>query len=141
MSDKAYCPTCGQSTDKNKHNLARMLATILMSVQDFTVPFHLQKDTNLTKNQYNNFQKLRYWELVSNHDVDSGYWYITDRGRKFLNGEIKIPYWVQTFNKRIVGWSDERISVQDCSNIATNTYKKKPEYLDDQEPFFNGELL
>lgn len=47
-------------------------------------PLHLQS-LPLTKNQYNNFQKLQYHGLVSHGKV--GYWDITPLGREFLEGK------------------------------------------------------
>jgi hypothetical protein len=134
---KTFCPTCGQSTDRHKHTIARQLANVLLSVQHFTVPFHLQKDTNLTKNQYTNFHKLKYWGLVSNRDVDNGCWYITNTGRYFLQGKIKVPKWVMTYNNHVVERSDELIDVEYCRNFSDKTYKKREEYAQERKPHFN----
>lgn len=132
MSEKTFCPTCGQPMDRYKHSISRMLSNILLTVRNFHVPFHLQKDAKLTKNQYNNFQKLHYWGLVSNDCEESGYWFITYHGRRFLNGEISIPKWVQTFNNSVVDESDELIHISKCIELS-NSYKQKPEYIEDRE--------
>ena len=130
---KTYCPTCSQPTVAHRHSIARMLANILLSVRHFQTEFHLQKDTALTKNQYNNFQKLKYWGLVANNDVGAGYWYITLTGKKFIAGEIRIPKWVKTFNNRVVEESEETINIADIKKINNKTYKKREEYILDAE--------
>lgn len=137
---KTYCTHCGQPTSRNKHSIARMLSNILMAVRHFQVPFHLQKDTSLTKNQYNNFQKLKYWGLVAKDGCPTGHWYITLCGKRFISGEITIPKWVKTFNNRVVEESKEYVSVHDCQKLST-TYKQAKEYIEDRDSHINEKEL
>lgn len=56
---------------------------------------HLQTDVDLTHNQYNNFQKLRYHGLVhhaKNPDksIKTGFWLITRNGGSFLRNVLEL---------------------------------------------------
>lgn len=68
---------------------------------------HLQREADLTKNEYNNFQKLRYHGLV--HKVrngekgyHSGRWLITRLGGQFLRCEVGVCRDVYVLDNQVV---------------------------------------
>ena len=73
---------------------------------------HLQKDVDLTHNEYANAQKLRYFGLIAKTG-NPGYWLITERGGKFLRNEIAVSYKVSTQNNHIVAKSEEVRMIKD----------------------------
>jgi predicted transcriptional regulator len=75
----------------------------------------VQKDLSLTKNDYNNFQKLRYHGLVAKVKAKAGYWLITKRGGQFLRNEIAIPAGVKTFRNHVEedGHTKETVRITD----------------------------
>jgi hypothetical protein len=81
-------------------------------------PFHLQKDLNLTNNQYNNFQKLKYWGLVEKVYVDGkregGYWRFTDKATDLLNGG-SVSRQVTTFNNEVQSRSQEMVRLSETT--------------------------
>lgn len=116
---KQYCPHCHQPIMKHKHSFNMPLAFIIRRLAEkykASEPFHLQKDIELSKNQYNNFQKLRYWDLVDkyfeNGHRKGGYWVLTQKVYMLLEGNI-IPRWVKTFNNKVVEKSAEMICLKD----------------------------
>ena len=118
MADKEFCNHCGQPIMKNKHCFSKALANLLwLTAQKFNLnePFHLQKDLNLTQNQYCNFQKLQYWDLAEKHYSDGkrlgGYWHLTKRAGEVLNG-LSVPQLVVTFNNEVKEVSEERITLE-----------------------------
>ena len=119
MDNADRCPYCGQDILKHKHPFSRSLANILIrATQKFgpKEPFHLQHDLFLTKSEYNNFQKLRYWGLVEKARDGQGkrrggYWSLTWKALELLNGE-EIYKWVITFNNAIVDYSIKKITLQ-----------------------------
>src|SRR3990167_10787642 len=81
---KERCFHCGQAIMRHKHTLSMpLLKTLMIAVDSGKECFHLQKDLLLTHNQYANFQKLRYWNLVSMAEF-AGMWKITDTCLAFL---------------------------------------------------------
>jgi hypothetical protein len=92
------------------------------------------KELGLTRNQWDNFQKLRYWYLVVQVEVDGrrkkGIWQITDDGEQFLYGESRIPRWVWTYRGETVEQSDETVSIRD----VVDWYEEREDYAASSEP-------
>lgn len=87
---------------------------------------HLQHDTNLTKSQFTNFQKLQYFDLVSKTDI-AGCWKLTPLGLAFIKGELTISKYVIVDHNKTVRWSDEQVSFEDIIEFDT-WYQKKEDY-------------
>lgn len=111
---KELCPHCGASMKEYVHSLTPGLVKSLVKFGEAIKckginDIHLQTEVDLTKNEYNNFQKLRYWGLVHHADkenIKSGRWLLTSNGSRFLKGEIKMPKKVKTFrNQKINQWT------------------------------------
>lgn len=75
------------------------------------------KEIPMTKVEYTVYQKLHMHALIAkvkeNGRVRKGCYLITKRGAQFLRGEIQIPKSVQTFRDRIVGKSEDFITIND----------------------------
>lgn len=111
------CEHCGAGMKAYWHALTPGLVTVLIKMiggvkRKNENKIHLQKDLDLTKTEYANFQKLRFHALVAKSDTE-GYWVITTRGGKFLRGEMRVPQKVQTFRNKIVQHSEELIGMAD----------------------------
>lgn len=127
---KEFCPHCGQGIMRQKQSLSRTLVMILRKTAEAYKPeVHLQKDLTLTKNEYANFQKLKYWGLVRKAEK-SGFWLITKIGYDFLAGKIVLPKAQWTFNNTVVGQEGGLISIQDLK-LEPWGYKQREEYSQD----------
>lgn len=131
MSHKEFCPVCGQSIMEHKHTMSKAMANIFKMLPLHN-PFHLQKDLNLTKNQYANFQKLRYWGLVERiiYNDKSGYWQVTDHGRRFASNELAIPKTMITFNNHVRRAESPMIKISDCDG----SWKNRNDYQREMTP-------
>ena len=115
------CPHCGASMKEFWHNLTPGLVNNLIKFIEAVKSkgeneIHLQKDLDFTKNEYNNFQKLRYWGLVHHADKDnthSGKWLITRQGGEFLRNELAVPKRIKTFRNQIVEKGEEFVKISD----------------------------
>lgn len=113
------CPNCGASMKSFHHALSSGLVSALIKAIKFVQltnknQFHLQGDLKeLTKNEYNNFQKLRFHGLVAKIDGKAGFWCITRRGGQFLRGEIALPDSVETFRNKIVSHAESLVHIRD----------------------------
>ena len=92
---------------------------------------NLQKDLNLTKNQYNNFQKLQYFGLVERYKKG---WEIRQKGIDFIEGKIAISDKAMTFGGEVVlpphkAWNGVKIAKKYVYEIDENSYKKIEEYI------------
>ena len=72
--------------------------------------------------------KLRYWDLIEPQppDEDSknrGMWRITDKGMRFLNGQISVPESILLLNGDLVGYGTETVTFKDKVNEAGSDIK------------------
>lgn len=83
---------------------------------------HVPREVELTKSEYNNFQKLRYHGLIARYremgSPVSGVWLMTRRAAHFLRGEIDLPEKVQTFRNKVVDHSIVKINVSQALGSA-----------------------
>lgn len=100
------CPHCGHKTNRYKHRLNKGLANALEQLCQRYIgnPINLQKDLILTKNQYNNFQKLQYFGLVKR--TKHG-WYPTNRAMLFVKGNTTVLDTAITEGKEIIELTEE----------------------------------
>lgn len=100
------CPTCGASTNEYKHGLSKPLVQGLTALASSGGgPINL-KALGLTRTQWDNFQKLRYFGLVEQVAVSgkrqAGVWKITQLGLDFLAGKVVVPKFAWTFRGDVV---------------------------------------
>lgn len=131
---KHVCPSCNQNISPRKERLTRGLAHDLVIFAKYikatgNTQVHLQDDLNLTKNQYNNFQKLKYHSLVRKAQ-ESGCWSLTQLGLSFLRGETCLPIWVSVFNNTIQELSNEYVYIHEVLNMSEFPYYEKKESVE-----------
>ena len=118
------CPHCGANMFIHGHRLSKGLVNSLVKFKEAVIKnqknsVHLQTELALTKNQYNNFQKLRYHGLVAKcidpetKERIGGYWLLTKRGNEFVKNLIELPHTVYTFRNRIVDKHPEKLRMSD----------------------------
>lgn len=116
------CPSCGQAVRARWEVLTSGLVKDLSIFHEAVLrkgknEIHLQDDCTFNKNQYNNFQKLRYFGLVAKVQEEgktrSGRWLITRRGGEFLRGVTPINKKVLIFNNHIKDRSENQIFITD----------------------------
>ncbi len=122
---KRHCEYCGACIESYKHRLSKGLVS---SLYDFALKVknsgnkvqHLS-DIGLNNNQFNNFQKLRYFELVEKSDK-AGEWTITQKGRLFMAGQIGVESYAITFRNVVEEVSKDLIFVRDILKDKTTDY-------------------
>lgn len=111
------CPMCGASTLEHRHAMSIPLVQGLIKLAEAGGgPINL-RELELTRNQWDNFQKLRYFVLVRQVSVEGkrqrGVWEITEGGRAFLTGRVTCPRVVWTFRGKPTRSSEETVRVGD----------------------------
>ena len=122
------CPHCQANMKKHSHRMTPGLLSILIKAIRFvkkknTNFFHPDKDLNLSRIEYSNFQKLRFHGLIAKSGT-VGYWVITKKGRKFLRGKSKTALSVVTFRNKIDSYSKEKIDIKDMIGMFP-TFQKE----------------
>uniref|UniRef100_A0A6H1ZD22 Uncharacterized protein n=1 Tax=viral metagenome TaxID=1070528 RepID=A0A6H1ZD22_9ZZZZ len=105
MAYTEKCQHCGHEIRAYIHKLNQPLVSALRQLVDrheeLRRSINLQKDLTLTKNQYNNFQKLTYFGLIG-HTTNG--WYPTQHGIDFVYGRQSAWNRVATFRGKTVGF-------------------------------------
>lgn len=118
LQSKSHCNSCGASMKMWWHMLTPGLVGDLIKAIEFVKrngknEFHLQKNLNLSKTEFTNFQKLRYHGLITQVKGKVGFWLITKRGGAFLRNEEAIPAGVMTFRNKVEGHTPEMVRITD----------------------------
>ncbi|HOH62101.1 MAG TPA: hypothetical protein PK698_06495 [Bacilli bacterium] len=139
MNYQEQCECCGGITSAYQHKINKQLVQALRQIVDYyekeKKSCNLQKNLDLTKNQYNNFQKLQYFKLVQR---TSAGWYPTELGVRFIYGEV--PCWDRaiTLGKRVldqdhVAWKyKKQARLIFVKSIDDYSWKQKEEYQDEK---------
>lgn len=95
------------------------------------------RSLGLTRNQWDNFQKLRYFGLVRRcvHADGSrrrGWWRISDLGRRFLAGEIAVFPVAVTYRGDVERWEGTPMTVEAVIG-QDERYRQAQDYADDAE--------
>jgi hypothetical protein len=126
--DEGLCSECGAKTVEHKHTLSAALIKAL----DILYRHNGKKLTNLkilgfSRNQWDNFQKLKYWELITQDKPKSGEWRVTAKGEQFILGRIKVPFKVITYRGEFVRFEGDPTHCEENSE----SWKQRPEYIAD----------
>lgn len=105
------CPTCDAKLTGRWERLTPGLCRTLVKFYEIatarrTNELHLQRDCVLTKNEYTNFYKLRYFGLVSNGS-EQGFYKLTPDGERFVRSEIRCVTKVFVFRNEVQEIGDE----------------------------------
>jgi hypothetical protein len=108
------CGACGSKLAGRWESISKGLCISLIKFYETArvkSPVHLQKDCPLTKTEYANFQKLKYFGLVAKIEDRPGCWLLTRRGEEFVGNRICIPKKVLVFRNSVEDRSEETTSI------------------------------
>ncbi len=108
------CPCCGRFSKQYKRKLNSGMAQILIKIYKLfsNESVHLQNEFLHFKDIAirNEYSKLKHWGLLEQGQL--GYWRITDLGVQFVLGHIEIPRHIILFNNELLGFSGEKVTIQ-----------------------------
>lgn len=109
-----FCGVCKTAHILYRHSFRKYLATFLVRLFDAG---GVAKSSELGggNTQYTNCAKNRYWGLIVPHTneeslIKKGWWEITDHGRDFVVGAVKIYHTVKVRDDEILGFEGRLIS-------------------------------
>lgn len=137
MKEKETCPHCGASMVEYKHGLSKGLLIGLLRLFEKGRPVNL-KFLQLSRNQWDNFQKLRYWGLVEKYRVKNpnsdeqkgGVWTITAAGIDFCTGKLAVPRYVWTYRGDAKRFDGVPVKIADVDE----GYRKRLDYAREAVP-------
>ena len=130
----AICPCCNQPVKLYKRKLNSSMAYGLIILYrahckdgfDSYIKMN-QEIANLGIPSSNvEYAKLAYWKLIEekpNTDSSkrtSGLWRITENGKKFVLGQVKVPSHALVFNKKVRGYSDTYLTIKESLGSKFN---------------------
>jgi len=121
MSEYTVCPCCGTKLVEYKHGLNRGLAHVLACFFEANGPAWLGS-LDIDYTQYSNVQKLRYWGLLKPYITKDtahrrGWWEITEKGKAFVLGQIRVQKYAITCQAEVVKLDGEHILFSDISDL------------------------
>jgi len=115
------CPCCNQlcklyHTALRANNAILLIAIYKLQISSGREWVHILNELNPNNGDY---AKLRHWGLLKprgdapEKDVkSSGYWSITEKGKKFVLGQILVPSYVYLFNNKKYGESETMTDIK-----------------------------
>ena len=136
MNYQTKCHCCGHIKVAYVHYLSTSLVKALRQLVDYydntRKACNLQNDLSLTKNQYNNFQKLQYFNLVKMTDIG---WFPTLQGIQFIKGKEESVDMIATIESEVLDFNHEAWKTHNGSpkpvmiwDIDKDSWKQKVEY-------------
>lgn len=127
---KAYeCPQCGRFSAEYHFVLNRGLVKALGRLHDFGGSAVIG-ELGLSNSQYGNFAKLAYWGLMEKRGTKlDRTWYLTQRGKLFIAGRIKVPKGLRVFGRKVVSLDDDMVSARDLD--PEFRYRQIEDYIAD----------
>lgn len=132
MKENKTCEHCGAKIVEYKHNFSSALAVGLYRLYQENRAINI-KHLGLTRNQWDNFQKLRYWGLVQKAIDETGKriggcWSITPLGTAFIEQGIGVSKYVWTYRGETVRFEGDTCFFKDVHPVA---YKQREQYAEE----------
>lgn len=114
----AQCPCCMKTARIRKGKLNSGMARVLAWMYQFPSFCDIQRNAPREAVQSKDYSQARHWGLIEPrpHRVAgksaSGWWRLTDRGRLFVGGYIRVPRYAYTYNGSLVRFSDETFDIR-----------------------------
>lgn len=131
FNEGTTCPCCNQYIKLYRYKLYDTSAMALIKLYNLTkitgredhhVSQYAEKSPDHPRASH--FAELRHWGLITKIDLEqsqdperkksSGFWAITEKGKAFVEGSIKVPEMIKMFNNEFFGFEGENISIQDA---------------------------
>lgn len=132
------CECCGAKIVEYKHVLNKGLVSALFELAKFNHPVSLS-ELDITRNQWTNFQKLRYWGLVGKElhadGSGTGHWFVTSSGRAFIDNQFPMPKEAWTYRGETIRLEGSTIYFSD---IYDPHYRERLDYARDAKPYHLG---
>lgn len=162
IEEGVECPACTRNVQMQKFNLDHNMASALRILDEHTnqgeyvrtiALFNEYADTESNLNNGGNWTKVKHWGLIESEMTiteeggSQGNWRITQKGRDFVHGKVKVSKKAKTFKDKLHGYlgdpiliTDIKIKPFDYVNTVGHTYKgigEREEKKGDQTNLFD----
>lgn len=127
----SLCPCCGQNVRLYPRPIHASMARLLINLYrlDYreSTYYHVSQIFGVTKHYKNgsdDFAKFKVWGMIVQKPKQegqkgrtSGYWRITEKGKQFVRGEIRVPSSAMMYNKKFYYFDESRyFDIRDALN-------------------------
>lgn len=131
--EKKDCPCCGRYAQVYRRHLHHDPAKKLIKLyraggaEKF---IHTSVLIEKGDTSVGDFSKAKHWKLIHQADPDSdakktsGMWKLTQKGISFVRGEISIQRIALIFDDRVLGFSDDMVTIQECLDGGGFNYRE-----------------
>tara|TARA_R110000751_G_scaffold2075_4_gene11201 strand:+ start:2618 stop:3049 length:432 start_codon:yes stop_codon:yes gene_type:complete len=106
--EMSTCPCCEQTVFLYAR---RITGTMVRQLAQMCFSNHPLRSRDLINSHGGDHAKMVYWGLVQQDE--EGFWHATVDGRDFLYDRIDVPEVAYVYNRKVVRFSDEHVSVRD----------------------------
>ncbi|GHM98865.1 hypothetical protein WSM22_03550 [Cytophagales bacterium WSM2-2] len=107
-------------------SMSKSLACFLYELNEQGKAEHYSVIRSITEAKYehmvNDYSTLKYWRLIEPASNGRGFWKITERGKAFLEGKLRIAEKVTIKNDKVVGSSDKKVTIADFEGFKYVPY-------------------
>lgn len=120
------CLHCGSKLTGRWETLSQGLCRTLVKFYEASNgrPVHLQKDCSFTKTEFNNFQKLKYFQLVTKTET-AGVWKLTGIGLEFVKNRLEVFRQVYVFRNEVTSHSEGAVKITEAMKSEPYWLKKE----------------
>lgn len=124
--DGCKCPACDAHVEIRKWKISDKTAECLIRLCKLTMEypnteyFHVERDINVPLAVGGSFAKLRWFFLIEEKPKEdgekgrtSGFWKITDYGKKFVLSKLPVKKYVHLYRGKKEGYSGKKITIID----------------------------
>lgn len=125
------CPCCGQFAKVYSRKMTAFTARAMIAMYRYYRTEFVQMPElirqRLTSQTQGGYATLGlYWGLIEEENQRredggrAGWWRLTELGIQFVLGEISVPKHARIYDGRILGYSDERVTIRDTLGTKFN---------------------
>lgn len=122
VEDGVECPCCTQFAKVYRRKIHTTMAADLITAYRVTGHHWFHLPTLLDGRHPGDFGKLAHWELVvempavrADGSNRAGWWRVSDHGRRFVLGEIRVPKYAHLYDGRLLKLDrSEWVSIRDA---------------------------
>lgn len=140
MNYQTKCYHCGHIKVGYVHYLTKPLVRALRKLVDYydntKKSCNLQENLELTKSEYNNFQKLQYFNLAKRTDIG---WFPTLQGIQFIKGKEESVDMIATIESEVLDFNHEAWKTHNGKpspvmvwDIDKDSWKQRVEYQEEK---------
>lgn len=112
VGNKETCPCCSQDAKYYKRSLSPHLIKALRVVQKYEDGITGNNISRMLSGGARDAAFLAYWDLIK-LDGETKRWSLTTTGKRFLNGQKRVPKYAIVYAGSVLDYEGEPVSIKD----------------------------